>query len=153
MSDSPRAKEIRKIKVVSDLCFYNSLKKHTVQSSVIIWDDASFVKLVLTQTQEISLHTPHPDPAMHFASLNLPQGGRGDFINSPSLDGRGQGEGDYVNLFNSFPIVIFHPSYLDVSSPPSFSPPFFVSLPSYLFLFSKSAGCFFDFHHNPKVRS
>jgi hypothetical protein len=35
MSDSPRAKEIRKIKVVSDLCFYNSIKKHPLLFSAI----------------------------------------------------------------------------------------------------------------------
>ena len=56
------------------------------------------MSVVLIQTQEISLHTPHPNP--------LPQGERGLHRFPPPLMGGGEGEGDYVNLFNSFAIVL-----------------------------------------------
>jgi hypothetical protein len=47
----------------------------------------------------ISLLIPHPNP--------LPQGERRLRKFSPSLDGRGEGEGDYVNLFDTFVILKF----------------------------------------------
>ena len=50
----------------------------------------------LIQTQEISLHTPNP----------LPQGERGLHKFPPPLMGGGQGEGNDVNLFNSFAIAL-----------------------------------------------
>jgi hypothetical protein len=50
----------------------------------------------LLQAEEISLHTPHPNP--------LPQGERELHKFLPLLMGGGQGEGEDVNLFNSFVI-------------------------------------------------
>jgi heptosyltransferase-2 len=51
---------------------------------------------LLIQREEISLPTPHPIP--------LPQGERGLPKFPPPLMGGGKGEGDYVNLLNSFAI-------------------------------------------------
>jgi len=54
-------------------------------------------KELLIQAQEIGLHTPHLYP--------LPQGERKlDELPPPSMGG-GKGEGDSVNLFNSFAII------------------------------------------------
>ncbi len=52
----------------------------------------------LIQKQETSSHPPHPNP--------LPQGERGLHKFPPPSMGGGEGEGDYVNLFNSFAMKI-----------------------------------------------
>jgi len=59
----------------------------------------------LRQKQEISLHTPHPNP--------LRQGERELHKSPPPLTEGGEGEGDYVNLFNSLAIVSDSPSMLN----------------------------------------
>jgi len=73
--------------------------------------ELKYLTLLLIQKQK---RTPHPYPAMHFASLNpmgftsfnLPQGERGFIKFPPPLMGGVEGEGDYVNLLNSFSIII-----------------------------------------------
>ncbi len=58
------------------------------------WQEVLKLKDKLIQKQEISLHTLHPNPTKG--------GGLHKF--SPPLMGGDKGEGDYVNLFNSFAI-------------------------------------------------
>ena len=58
------------------------------------WQQLFWRKILLIQKQEISLHTPHPDPAKGGGFHKFP----------PPLMGGGEGEGDYANLLNSFAI-------------------------------------------------
>ena len=61
-------------------------------------------RIKLIQKQKISLHPPHPRLWRDFQPNPLPQGERGLHKFPPPLMGGGKGEGDYVNLFNSFVI-------------------------------------------------